>query len=247
MLILENIKVFIVSNFCFFMEFIRDAFKKVKQDMDSLKQEINSLKQELSQNNKKISEIIEFLTEKKTKFSIDSPLNTSTHNQENQTSVVFPSTHNSSLEPLKHQILGISTGNQGVPTDRQTDRQTDKTPQNSLKNNVNSIENAFEVLNSLDNIKKEIRIKFKKLTEQELLVFSVIYQLEEEEEYTDYKTLSKRLNLTESSVRDYVGRIIKKGIPVEKSKIKNKTIILSISPQLKKIASLATILQLRDI
>ena len=80
-----------------------------------------------------------------------------------------------------------------------------------------------------------------------MLVFSTIYQLEEEQGTTDHKTLSKKLNLSESSIRDYVGRIIKKGIPVEKKRINNKHIQLTISDNLKKIATLSTILQLRDI
>ena len=83
-----------------------------------------------------------------------------------------------------------------------------------------------------------------------MLIFSVLYQLEEEqgqEGHSDYRTLAKRLNLTESSIRDYIGRLIKKGIPVDKIKVNNKNIQLKISPNLKKIASLPTIIQLRDI
>ena len=72
-----------------------------------------------------------------------------------------------------------------------------------------------------------------------------IINLGGEEGYTDYKNLSIKLGLTESSIRDYIGRLIKKGIPVEKTKINNKTIHLSVSSNLKKIASLPTILQLR--
>jgi len=92
-----------------------------------------------------------------------------------------------------------------------------------------------------------LRLKFKRLTDQELLVFSTIYQLDEEIGYSDYKSISTKLKLTESSVRDYVGRLIKKGIPVEKTKINNKNIQLNISQNLKKIASLNTLLHLRDI
>jgi predicted transcriptional regulator len=110
-----------------------------------------------------------------------------------------------------------------------------------------SIGNALQILESLDNLKKEIRLKFKRLTEQEILVFSTLYQFSEEKGWTDYKLLSEKLNLTESSIRDYIGRLIKKGIPIEKVKINNKTIHLSVSANLKKIASLSTILQLRSI
>jgi predicted transcriptional regulator len=85
------------------------------------------------------------------------------------------------------------------------------------------------------------------LTDQEILVFSILYQLEEETGFTDYKTIAQKLNLTESSIRDYIGRIIKKGIPVEKKRINNKNIRLTLSKNLKKIATLSTILQLRDL
>ncbi len=147
------------------------------------------------------------------------------------------------FKALKPQNLPISSGNEGVPTDKPTDQQTNQ----QIKIGENSMENALKVLNSLDNIKKEIRLKFKDLTEQEFLVFSTLYQLEESEGNCDYKTLSEKLGLSESSVRDYIGKLIKKGIPLDKMKIKNKNVKLSISPNLKKIVSLNTILQLRGI
>jgi len=118
--------------------------------------------------------------------------------------------------------------------------------QNPIKNE-NPIDNAAKILDSLDSIKKEIRLKFKRLTTQEMLVFSTLYQLEEMSGDVDYKVLAKRLNLTESSVRDYIGRLIKKGIPVEKKRVNNKTILLSVSSNLKRITSLSTIIQLRDL
>jgi hypothetical protein len=41
--------------------------------------------------------------------------------------------------------------------------------------------------------------------------------------------------------------MINKGIPIHKNKINNKKITLSISPDLKKIASLPTIIRLREL
>jgi len=232
------------------MDNIKNAFQKVKQDMDSLKQEINFLRLSLTETREKmieICEIVKQVNQKVNNYNKDTPINTSTDKYIIPTNSTHPSTHNSSLEALKHPNMLISTGNQGASTNRQTDKQTDKYAENNSKNKKNSIDNAVEILNSLDNIKKEIRLKFKRLTNQELLVFSAIYQLDEEIGYSDYQTLSKRLNLSESSIRDYVRRIIKKGIPVEKNKINNKNIQLSISQNLKKIASLPTILQLREL
>jgi len=235
------------------MNLIKNAFQKVRQDIDFLYLEINSLKSILIENNEKIDEIQEIIKqfiEKTKNFSNIDQINTSTDKPQIPTTSTHSSTPNYPLEALNNQNMPFSTGNQGVSTDRQTDRQTDRHPTSFYENkqiSENSIENAVEMLDSLDNLKKQIRLKFKRLTNQEWLVFSTIYQLEEDEGFADYKSISKRINLTESSVRDYVGRIIKKGISVEKKKINNKNINLIISNNLKKIASLSTILQLRDL
>jgi hypothetical protein len=106
---------------------------------------------------------------------------------------------------------------------------------------------ATEILDSLDNIKKEIRRKFKSITRQEMAVFSAIYVMDERDAEVDYKKVASRLNLSESSIRDYVQKIVNKGIPIEKEKLNNKKILLHISPELKKIATLDTIVKLRGL
>ena len=107
---------------------------------------------------------------------------------------------------------------------------------------------AHEILESLDALKKEIRLKFKRITQQEMLVFSTIYQLEEQDPNSvTYRQIALKLKLSESSIRDYVLRMINKGIPIKKHKINNKKLILSISPELKKIATLSTIIRLREL
>jgi len=229
------------------MDMVKEAFQKVKQEMDFLKKEIEFLKFSLIETREKMIEVCEIVKKINGKTDKTPQKRPSTQEQENSTTSTHTSTDNTPLEPLNTQNLPISTGNQGVPTDRQTDRQTDRHTPNESINQEDSIDNALKVLDSLDTIKKEIRLKFKRLTEQEILVFSTLYQLDEEHGFSDYKTLSQKLKLTESSVRDYVGRLIKKGIPVDKKRINNKNIQLSISPKLKKIASLPTILQLRDL
>ena len=225
------------------MDPIKDAFDKVKQEIEVLKNDLGSLRKGVVETRERMIELCEIIKkiDEKTDFAA------STHNPKIQTLPISSSTYNLSLETLKPQDLPISTGNEGVSTDRQTDRQTDTKTQNKLKNEENSFENALEILDSLDNIKKEIRLKFKRLTEQEILIFSTIYQIEEEKGYANYKQIAAKLNLTESSVRDYVSRLIQKGIPVEKKKVNNKQLHLFISMNLKKITPLSTILQLRDL
>ena len=206
-------------------EKIKEAFQKVKLDIDSLHLALNSLKKEISDLNS----------------NLNTRQNTSTQEPEIPTVKTNSSTQNSHFKPLNHQNTPISTGNGGVPTDRQTDRQTDRHME------ISTINEAAEILDTLDSVKRGLRLKFKQLTDQEIVIFSTIYQLDEEFGHSDYKILSEKLSLTESSIRDYVGRLIKKGVPIEKKKVNNKNIQLSISPNLKKIAPLSTILQLRDL
>ena len=239
------------------MDYVKEAFQKVKQDILDLKQEKNSLelsiaelKDELAflrksiENRKEIeTEFFERVLESKKEVQ-ELP----TDKAKIKTELRQTPVEHMPFGALNHQNIGISTGNDGVPTDRQTDRQTDRhIIQQTTINQKNSINNALELIQSLDIIKKEIRLKFKRLTEQEWLVFSTIYQLDEEKGFADYKVLSERLNLTESSIRDYVGRLIKKEVPLDKIKVNNKSVRISISKNLKKIANLPAILQLREL
>jgi len=176
-------------------------------------------------------------------------------------------TDNLPLQTPKSPNFDFSIGNEGVPTDRQTDRQTDipthfqainstqdaidstleLLKKNSKSENNSDFKKAEEILASLDNIKKEIRLKFKRLTDQEMLVFSTIYLLEEENLQPDYRKIAEKLSLTESSIRDYVIKLINKGIPIQKEKQNNKKILLKISPELKKITPLSSIITLREL
>ncbi len=225
------------------MDEIKNAFSKVKQDIDSIREELDSLKQVVYETKEQISEISKILNELAFSYKNEPKLGleTPTDNLQNPTYPTHIPTDNLPLKPLKGQNMGISTGNEGVPTNRQTDKQTNQQTEKTY------FGDALEILNSLDNIKKEVRNKFKRITDQEFLVFSTIYQMSEETSFVDYKSLSQKLSLTESSIRDYVGRLIKKGIPVEKTKINNKMIQLSISEKLKKIAPLPVIFQLREL
>ncbi|MFH1711100.1 MAG: HTH domain-containing protein [Nanoarchaeota archaeon] len=252
-------------------EAVKTAFSKAKQDIFSLGEEISQVRQEILDIKTDISLISSFLEdiklkqlEENTQFQhSNKPTNqqtdTPTHNSSNIPThpQIYPTdkptptdtpTLPQEIEGLRTPNTGISTGNVGVPTDKQTDRQTNQqTHPSSTNSKPISLERAQELLESLDSLKKEVRFKFKRLTSQEMQVFSLLYNLEESGIIVDYKSLAEKLNLSESSIRDYIGKIQKKGIPITKEKVNNKRIILHISEDLKKIASLNTILQLREL
>ncbi len=268
------------------MDLVKEAFLKVKEDISLLNKEVDLLKENFLEIKERVIELsniiinfnkkLDFITEKYKEFSYlnrynkeDNKTNQQlnpTNQQLNPTNQQLNPTNQQVFKPLNNQILDISIGNEGVPTDKQTNQQTNQQTKidshnqrnssynqkegnqfNNIKKQEDPIDNALIILNSLDNLKKELRLKFKKLTEQEMLVFSNLYQLDSENGYSDYKQLSQKLNLSESSIRDYIGRLIQKGIPIEKIKVNNKNIQLKISQNLKKIASLNTIVNLREI
>lgn len=236
------------------MDKIQAAFKKVKQDILFLNDEIALLKDSFDEINYKLNQILEKIDKIEQKpASIQqipiqpSPVQTPTQPSAKPTQDTYNPTIPTDEWPyneLRSSIKPFSTGNDGVPTDRQTNQQTDR---QQIFRRDNALQRAREIIDSLDNLKKEVRIKFKKLTEQELRIFSLLYQLDDEGELVDYPLLAQKTNLSESSARDYIHKIIKKGIPIIKEKLNNKRIILHISQDLKKIASLDTILRLRDI
>jgi DNA-binding MarR family transcriptional regulator len=237
------------------MDPIKDAFDKIKQDILFLKTEITNLRYEISTLRTQIHSAPFNPTIPTNKPTEDNPpTSTPAHSPAHPTVLYPPITKNNTL----------SIGNEGVPTDKPTDRQTNQqTNQQSDYANLNQqvirfskpitshsdeFEKAREILDSLDSIKREIRLKFKRLTPQEMQVFSTLYALEDQntEEIT-YKLLAQRLNLTESSIRDYITKLVSKGIPILKVRQNNKKIALCISPDLQRIASLSTIIKLREL
>lgn len=221
---------------------IAESFRRAKQDILNLQSQITTIKQD-------ILEIKRTLEQQ----------NNQTHPLKNQTYTKEIQTDKPPLEPLSIGNKGVSTGNKGVQTDRQTIRQTDRHIQKfaqipqiqyskqSQNKTIDQLEKLSKTLDSLDVLKKDLRAQFKKLTPQEMLIFSTIYQLEEQSMIPDYALISQSTGLSESSIRDHVKNLINKGIPVDKTKNNNKKVTLSISPNLKKIASLDTILTLREL
>ena len=227
-------------------EKVQKAFIKVKEDIFYLGNEFNSLKQELME----IKEMLKSLNNDINNLKIQGITQKAypTHQQITPTHPNTPAdnpTVPQELRGLKYPDFHSSIGNEGVPTDRQTDQQTDNPTDFSLKKSLNE---ASEILSSIDSLRKGIRLKFKQMTQQEMLVFSTIFQLEEQQgEGVKYSQIASKLKLSPSSIRDYVQRIISKGIPIIKTKVNNKKILLSVSSELKRIASLETIIRLREL
>ena len=242
-------------------ESIKQAFSRVKEDIFYLGNELQQIKLELADLRTELKLISSYIENLKVKnFLNPAP----TDKPKTPTIPTHIPTHpetptdNLAYNALKTQNTAFSTGNGGVPTDRQTDQQTDRhilqhKEKFALNNDSSSmpspstLSKATEILENLDAIKKELRLKLKRLTPQEMSIFSLIYSLEEQGQLVDYRLLSAKTNLSESSIRDYALKISSKGLPLLKEKLNNKRILLHISPDLKKLATLETLNKLREI
>ena len=231
------------------MDPIKEAFARAKADVESLRAEIRELAAQIAELRR---------SNQQTNGSI--PTNTPPLPTYKLNELPKPT-----LEAPESLFLPISTGNEGVPTNQPTIQPTNQRTGNEgvnikpnfgpthnprethTQNTIDHLSRVSEILASLDSLKKEVRIKFKRLTDQEMLIFTRIYELDDAGIDVTYTLLAENLNLSEISIRDYIRKIIAKGIPVEKTKENNKRIVLSISDELKQIASLQTINQLREL
>lgn len=218
---------------------IKEAFDKIKVDITSLKQEIALLKAQVTQ-------IYSFLEQIK-QFQ-DS--NTFQQKIRHIDTSYF-------LKQSKIKELSLnstcSTGNEGVPTDRQTNRQTlNRQPTDELKrtfsletSQVNQplVDEQLHKQPLIDEIKL-LQRKFQNLTKQEFLIFSTLYILSEKRRVT-YKDIALKTKLSESSVRDYILKLTRKGIPIRKEKLNNKQILLEIPHEFRELVPLDLLIRMR--
>lgn len=256
---------------------IKEAFSKAKQDILKLKEQIIFLDQETQFLRQTLDDILyhQQLQHIIQHSSISTDQQTDTKMPQSSSIASIPAQNsqiptnepqnpahqhiesstpaqNTSLKAVITSFSEVSSGNRGVPADRQTDQQTDQHIQNrdeihSKVDKISSFKHISTALETLDQAKKDIHSQFKRLTQQEMEVFTTIFTLEDQGFIVDYPLLAQKCSLTESSIRDYIQKLLKKGAPLLKTKENNKKILLKIAPELRKIASLPTIQQLRDL
>ena len=90
---------------------------------------------------------------------------------------------------------------------------------------------------TITDLKKEITLKFRRLSEQQFKVFTTIYTLEEEKRQSvTYQDLAKALELSQSCIRDHVSELILRGIPLIKQKATQNKAFLSIPEEFRSLS-----------
>ncbi len=199
-------------------EKLKLAFSKIKSDIDSLKVEFNTLKELVN----KQQDLLEVFLSK----------------------VVQNKQENHDLGVFQGLPLEGSTGSNGVQTNKQTNKQTHPKQTNTSFSILSTEEKNAKISPlppsqtaiPLSAMKKELLNKFTSLPKREFLIFLTIYQLESDKGSVTYPDIATHLKLSESGVRHYVFNLIKKGMPIQKHKINNKSTVLSLLPDFKELS-----------
>jgi len=214
-------------------EKIRASFEKVKKDMDFLTEQIIMLKSELE-------EIKRIKTNFRQESSIGNEGVPTDRQTDTPTSNRFSSLVDERFSPVFQTPTDTPTH---TPTDvRQSDtkiRQSDTysdTPKYAEKS-------ITEIVNSLKN---DLKTRFKSLTNQEFHIFSVLFTVDKTQKTASYRDLADKTGLSESSIREHIQKIIKKGIPITKEKLNNKIIVLKIPEEIRNLATLDNLLRIRN-
>ena len=133
-----------------------------------------------------------------------------------------------------------SIGNQGVansqrqPTDDNSPT-IDSNPRQSPTTNL-----------PLSDLKESLDSAFRNLTNREFSVFMAIYDLDKEKNGDiSYSELSQHLNITESTTRDFVNQLIRKDIPIQKSRYFNGKVSLCIKEEFRRLNLYQNLLKLK--
>lgn len=193
---------------------IKDAFDRAKADIKALKGEIKQIKQVLEEIRAEVKALKE-----------------------------APEPEDST--PLDEDSTQSSTGNQGVlnihinkQTHKQINKPSLKDPSKHINKQINRENGPVELFTEqTSKTYEKIEFAFKSLTKQEFRVFLLIYQLEDEEKIPTYQDLASRLTLTLGCLRSYICSLIQKGVPLNKKKLRDNSIILFIDKDFKAFAS----------
>jgi hypothetical protein len=113
-----------------------------------------------------------------------------------------------------------STGNKGV--------------NQSINQSFNQSNPNQSFNHEIANFKRDFDEIFINLSKQPFLVFLTIYQLEEDfNRPINYDELAQRMNLTKECLRAYISHLLKKRVPILKTRKNNRVVYLSVHEKFK--------------
>lgn len=204
---------------------VKASFKRMRDHVDALEQELRVNREFIISQNKQIevqnSQILGLLH--KIKVVEDKKASLSAQNDEKRPIESPPTLKNTQETPSSLKLSPLnkedSIRNKGVSLDGY------------------STDGYSTVGYSLDirRFQEGLPIVLARLSRQEFLTFLTVYHQEEQSRKVTYESVAGELKISSGCVRTYVGGLIKKGLPVVKSRYNNKLVILSIPSEIRSL------------
>lgn len=224
---------------------VKEAFKRVKEHMVALEKEVRANREFIIAQNKqiqaletKIKELGEQKEEKKeeeidSKKKFSNYLGLKGELEENY----------SPEEEIYHAGVQSSKETMGSLATPRRRLDTLATP---IRHPGMDSGNHFDT-QDIEEIKQSLNNVFQTLTNREFKVFMAIYSLEEQHNSpTTYVELAKNLDLSTSSIRDYISELVRKGAPIKKEKSRNGIAYVSVLPEFKSLNLISKLIAFRN-
>ncbi len=206
---------------------IRNSFKKVKEDIDTIRFEFNDKFLHL---NDKINKIEAILTKIDPKIAPNEDL------EENEPFFEEPSIGNERVH--QQSTTMINNDQQSTTVNDQQSTNNDQHSQ-TLKGDQTLLQKELSEMN------KDLSRMFRNLTDREFSVFSTIYGFQSRNEEVYYSMLANALNLTEATIRGTVNRLFSKQLPLQKERLFNRKTSLFIKKDFFELNLLNKLISLR--
>ncbi len=214
-----------------FEQNVRQAFLKVKEDIQVLKNSQEKQTQENKQICEKLNEILEKIKGLETKTKItksDSSIGNEGANQ----SINHPINQSINHQSSNHEELTEIASNSVKTYFNEENKPNQSSNQSITNQSINQSRAQFNQMEEKEQpmkaIAKDINTIFSTLTKQELKLFLTIYQLEDDGLEANYKAVSHKMQLSEHCIRSHLSSLFRKNIPLTKSRMGNKLNLLSV-------------------
>jgi len=228
-----------------FEEKIKQSFNRVKRDFESINEKIIKLEERLTRQEQHLDEALKKID----KILMDSKQTNNTLPEEDLSDIIPKQLSEQAFKRASEHLsasdfkdknedlsciddkYAISTGNDGakrLSAELSVQLSTKRASERALSEQASVILNKDLGDLSLEEIKNKVDLIFFKLSKQELKVFLLVYQLEDENIPPTTRILSEKMQLSESCTRAYLSSLFGKNAPIERFKVNNRTNIFTI-------------------
>lgn len=205
---------------------LKQAFSKVKDDINQLKNQIKQLDDELNSQKTSLNEILPKINEIYSILKyLKKEVSTGNEGVRQTDRHLDRQTDTRQTDASKPLNIGLNINNSDFTDDKVLDKQTDT--RQTLRQTDTSQEHQ-QTQNNLKIIADDINKMFLKLSKQELRIFLTIYQLEDEGIEPTHRSISIKTQLSESCIRDHVSSLFRKNTPILKKRLNNHTNVFSV-------------------